>query len=80
MLQATATVTGNTRGVETSSPRFLKVQGLGHLVLRLPPLTTPLHKKKAREAGEVVLPSRQDLGLCLSAVTGLAHSLPYLPF
>lgn len=80
MLQATATVTGNTRVVETSSPRFLNVQGLRHLVLRLPPLTTPLRKQKALEAGELALPSPQDLGLCLSAVIGLAHSLPYLPF
>ena len=51
-------------GLRNRSPRFLKVQALRHLVLRLPPL--PQHSaNKALEAGELSLPSPQDLRLCL---------------
>ena len=66
-------------GLGNRSPHFLKVQALGHLVLRLPP--PPQHSANRRLW-------RPESSLCLllrtcgfvSAVIGLAHSLPYLHF
>ena len=53
-------------GLGNRSPRFLKVQALRHLVLRLPP--PPQHSANRRLwRPESSLPSPQDLRLCLSA-------------